>query len=338
MKNLAFQKGAPSIFVLTSPFQTLCALNALHEFEITDYLFYLALDEDIRNQQLFRLLDSHGISYHTVYMNQIDKKYMLKSCLPHKSKYQRLFIGDIRNRMQYYVGLSLLGNRGSIVYLDDGNDNIFLLKGFRQCLTKSLLKNKLLVKTACLFRLINDNNNIYTVYGDIKNNHYNIRLNDFKRLVNNHQHAVIKDVFFIGTNYARYCEPGNLSLSMVKKNLETMLHGLKEKYGNEYEIYYIAHGRDMADFPKEYCKCYSIHYIRPEITVELFISQLGYQPYYILGYTSTALYNIKLLFPKTIIKNIIFKVEPSNDFIRQIYVVTDYYERHGIPTIEFVEG
>ena len=92
-------------------------------------------------------------------------------------------------------------------------------------------------------------------------------------------------------------------------------------------------GSDNHDLPNTLCEKYNVQYVRPKVTVELFLANLGYQPFYVLGYTSTALYNIKLLFPQTRIENVVFNVEATNDFIKQIEVVTDYYEHHGIKTI-----
>ena len=329
----AFQKAVPSVFVITSPFQALCAFNALKEFEITDYRFYLALIEDVRNEQLFTLFRQQGIAYEVVNMEKLTKIDSIKFLKPHISKYKRLFIGDSRNLLQYYIGLSRLSNGGSIVYLDDGNDNIFLLKGYKPKVRMRVRLHQLSFVLACKLRSIDNHNNIYTVYGDIHNVAFNIRLNDFKQIVNQQNNGDLRDVFFIGTNYDRFCEPGNLPFDRVMNNLEATFKELQERYGSQHNIYYIPHGRDTHELPKSLCSKHNVQYIRPEVTVELFLSNLGYQPYYVLGYTSTALYNIKLLFPKTRIENVIFKVKATNDFIRQIEVVTDYYKNHGIKTI-----
>ena len=328
-----FQQSTPSIFVVTSPFQALCAFNASKAFEITDYHFYLALIEDIRNEQLFTLFQQQGIAYEVVNIENLTRSDRLQFLLPHFSKYKRLFIGDARNISQYFIGMSKVSNGGCMVYLDDGNDNIFLLKGHQPEVEKRVQLFQSLFAWACKVRGINNHNNIYTVYGDIPNPAFHIQQNDFQQVAHQQNHGDLRNVFFIGTNYDRFCEPGNLPLDGVMHNLETTFKTLQEQYGDRHTIYYIPHGRDTHDLPKTLCKKYNVQYVRPKVTVELFLANLGYQPFYVLGYTSTALYNIKLLFPQTRIENVVFNVEAANDFIKQIEVVTDYYEHHGIKTI-----
>ena len=113
-----FQQSTPSIFVVTSPFQALCAFNAIKAFEITDYRFYLALIEDIRNEQLFTLFQQQGIAYEVVNIENLTRSDRLQFLLPHFSRYKRLFIGDARNISQYFIGLSKVSNGGCMVYLD----------------------------------------------------------------------------------------------------------------------------------------------------------------------------------------------------------------------------
>ena len=78
-----FQQSTPSIFVVTSPFQALCAFNAIKAFEITDYRFYLALIEDIRNEQLFTLFQQQGIAYEVVNIENLTRSDRLQFLLPH---------------------------------------------------------------------------------------------------------------------------------------------------------------------------------------------------------------------------------------------------------------
>ena len=155
-----FQQSTPSIFVVTSPFQALCAFNAIKAFEITDYRFYLALIEDIRNEQLFTLFQQQGIAYEVVNVEKLTKTDRLQFLLPHFSRYKRLFIGDARNISQYFIGLSKVSNGGCMVYLDDGNDNIFLLKGHQPEAEKRVQLFKSLLAWACKAGGFNNLNHI----------------------------------------------------------------------------------------------------------------------------------------------------------------------------------
>ena len=62
-ENLAFKEGVPSLFILTSPLQVICALEAINKFKIKDYQVVLVLVDDVRNSQVFELCKQFGIHY-----------------------------------------------------------------------------------------------------------------------------------------------------------------------------------------------------------------------------------------------------------------------------------
>jgi hypothetical protein len=55
-KHAEFEKGEPSLFIIGSPFQLLCAYEAIHTFNIYDYKIIVVYNEsDSRKNQIFSI-------------------------------------------------------------------------------------------------------------------------------------------------------------------------------------------------------------------------------------------------------------------------------------------
>lgn len=328
-KDVAFAEGVPSLFILTSPLQTICAIEAIKKYKINIYKIILVLEEDIRNQQVFELLDKYGLEYEI--SNCIYKRFaVLRS---RTNKYKRAFIGDPRDIRQIYNALIRCSDGACIVMMDDGDDNVFMLKGYSFFKAKNIrmrLSAYFYNKVAPFFRRITYGKDLFTIYSNIPNDNYHIEPNTFSyfsKCIG--ESARDFGVYFIGTNHNRFCEPQNYPLKDVIDGLEMILKKLKKDYPYD-KIFYIPHGRDTASFPIDLCKKYDIQYQRPSKTVELMFIDQDIRPKVVYGFTSTALYNIKLLFPQTVTVNVVFNINRSNVFIHQTEVISEYYREQGI--------
>ena len=331
--NSPFAQEDPSVFVVCSPFQALCALNATKVFSIKKYKFILSITEDIRNKQIFNLLESNGISY-TIYdiSNGISNKEKISILNNRNRIYSRAFIGDPRNILMYYIGLNEISSHGSLVFMDDGNDNIFLLRGFKPEQPLAYKIQYRYIEYACFLRGISLNN-LYTVYRDIINHNYNIFINQLEYLSELCNYGSgNRDIYIIGTNHSMYCGPLQISENKVEHNMAELFSFLTGKYGKDHRLIYVTHGRDTASFPIKLCKQFHIDYVRPDVSVELLILNLKQQPFFVCGYTSTALYNIKLFCPDTRVVNIQFTFEDNSRPRKQIKVISEYYSNHDIET------
>ena len=335
--NIAFSDKTPSLFVITSPLQAICAIEAIKRFNIEQYTIVLRLIDDVRNAQLFSLLDQYGLEYITVRNTKEGRlKRLLKVLIPRLSGYSRVFIGDPRILDQYMYAYLYSRNGSTVVFLDDGNDNIFLLKGHKYI--QSNMKKRLLQYYFCnivpVIRNIHVGHYLFTIYADIKNTNYKCESNNFsffsKKLSLD---AQSKGVYFVGTNHSRYCTSDNYPLELVKNGLEDILTKIKIDYPND-SIYYISHGRDTALFPKEICDKLGVTYSVPKTTIELLFLDMGCMPKAVYGFTSTALYNLKLLFPSAMVYNCTFDVNHHSLMIDQNIIVSEYYKEHGIPEIK----
>ncbi len=332
--NIAFSEGTPSLFIVTSPLQAICAIEAIYHFKIKDYQMILQLAEDIRNNQLFSLLKEYNINFSIV--NIGFWKSSLLSLLPRRNGYERVFIGNYRAIAHYMYAFLFCKDGASIVLLDDGDDNIFLLKGYNDsnyAHWKERCKLLYYRKIVPSLRRIKVGKYLFTIYADITNPKFNCVINKFSFFSKNKSHDFVnKGVFFIGTNYDIFCRSDNYPEEMVKNGLEKCFKQLKQDYVGE-KVFYIPHGRDKTLFPRELCDLYEIEYVRPDKTVELMFLDLGIIPKVVCGFTSTALYNIKLLFPSTQIYNYTFDVKHNSIMVEQTKVISEYYREHNIQEI-----
>ena len=319
----------PSLFIVATPFQALCAIEAIETMAIGDYQFVACVFGDIRDKQLFSFLDERKINY--IVFNFSGRKYYSLCLYPfirrQATKYHRAFLGDPENCFQRHVAYMMLSKDSNIAFLDDGTKNIPLLKGYKRNNNKYAFIELLIRKFCC----INLSNSFFTLYSDVAIPKFNCRKNKFLHIVKRHQKSEKKGIYFIGTNSTVYCKKLGISLESYFKSLRLQLEFIMAH--NNQPIYFIPHGRDINEETKTICEQLKINYIPVNKTVELYIIDAEYSPYAIYAHTSTALYNLKLLYPNTDVYNI-FCVDNTNGKYYQDYLMySDYFEKHGIPKI-----
>ena len=68
--------------------------------------------------------------------------------------------------------------------------------------------------------------------------------------------------------------------------------------------------------------------------VELELLNQPNTPMAIYGYTSSALYNLKKIFPHTRVINVLMDGDENNIFYRRYLMTSDYYMKNGIELIK----
>lgn len=330
-----FAKHTPSVFVLCSPFQILCAIAAIKQLEIVSYKLFLLLKRDnVRNEQVIKLLETFNIPYKRLpYLNRFNFWFSIVKSYSHNgNKYKRLFIGDFRNVSQLYAGLRFISDNSNVVMLDDGNATISILNGVRsKPLTKThvILLNKITKRRKIIY-----NKNFLTIYSDIINPKYNIeKLYLDKVSCINNLGKPLKNVYVVGTNVNGYCNALDIPVNTFLQKLGELMHNLREKFPDE-TIYYIPHGRDKNDFVEKLCQQYGCVYCRPDMMIELELLSLPNPPKAIYGHTSTALYTLKKMFPASKVVNILFDLSEENPAYKRKKSITEYYLRIGIECIK----
>lgn len=334
----AFGLKAPSVFVVCSPFQALCAIAAIRQLKIDDYKMIAFFPKgNNRNKQLLNILELYHVDFEsfTRLSGIVDKWYKLDALRHRKSAYRRLFIADFRNPTMFFVGCRFVSDEANIVYLDDGSATISFLqdhvanpitgvnKWFMQKVTNR--RSFLLLK------------NVLTIYDDIPNPKYNIESLDLSIIINNRNNigrAKEKNgIYIVGTNISNYCIPLQYPTEKFIKKLEELFVWLKDKYDGD-EIIYIPHGRDESKYAQDICGKYGCEFRRANEIIELELLKSPNPPKVIYGFTSSALYNLKRLFPHTDVVNILYNGNISNINYQEYLLLSEYYQRNGIETMK----
>lgn len=327
--NSAFAEEIQSLFIVQTPFQAMCAINAIRQLHIKDYTLSLHLHKSTekRNKQTVEIVERYGLKYHIEDLKPLSLKDRMRLMFERNGKYNRVFLGTHLYQEGYYYALKELKNNSNLVLLDDGIATLSLLESGYQVKGRSVAYMALYKTIASLRGIII--NNVLTVYRGVDNPKWNIELNDISQLRQPGMSAERKNVFFIGTNNSGFIREG-VNENSFKENLYNCLKRVKKEYPLD-DIIYIPHGRDKSEFAKKYCVEMGIEYKPLDVNVEIYILSLGYIPKAIYGFTSSALYNLKKIFPESEVNNIVMRLLTVNS--PSILEASGYYEKQGISAI-----
>ena len=326
-----FAKHISSVFVVCSPFQALCAISAIRNLEISDYKFIVVLSGYKRDDQLLSFVKRNKIDFE-VFKNKrfsywIQFVKALKKC---NKGYRRLFIGDFRTYLLYWVGLQKVRDNADIIILDDGNITISLLKDSARNRDKWM--QQICMDVISNIRKVRLLKNLFTIYDKIDNPKYNIAVNKLSVLHETFDSNTSDKVYFIGTKKVQYCRNcGWETDEYFISALDSILCSLKEKYCYA-DIVYVPHGDDVGEYAERLCEKYNIMFTRPNEMVELFILING-SPIAVYGFTSSALYNIKKMFPNSNVYNIVFSNVGNEQAKIENIQISEYYKENDIQKI-----
>lgn len=325
-QNSAFAEGVPSLFIVETPFQAMCAINAIKQLKIEDYELSLHLHNSTtkRNKQTIEIVERYGLKYTILEVKSVSIIKRLGLLFCHKDRFNRVFLGTHLYQDGYYYALKDIRRKGNLVLLDDGIATLTLLENGYKVTGRSVLYMTFNKFIASLRRV--KLNNVFTVYKDKNNPKWNIAYNNISLLRQSDSNVERKNVFFIGTNNSGFIREG-VNETEFRQTLFNILKQVKEKYPHE-EITYIPHGRDKSTFAKDFCEEIGIVYKPLDVNIEIYILSLDKAPNAIYGFTSSALYNFKMIFPESTVNNIVIKLLSDNS--PSILNVSDYYERQGI--------
>ena len=329
-----FEKKVPSVFVVSSPFQALCALSAIHNLEILDYKFIIVLSNFRRDDQLLNFVKGQGLDY-IIYETKrfIYWYYLIKSLFRRNKGYSRLFVGDFRTYIQYWIGLQWVKDKADVVVLDDGSITISLLQN-----SLGVWRNR--IQLLCMgivsnFRRIDPLRNVYTIYEGIDNPKFNISINRIE-IIHNKEKGKVSKIYFIGTKKKQFCDYYGWTNDMYFISaLDIILNQIKKKYPEE-EIIYIPHGDDVGEYAGELCKKRNVIICRPSVMVELFLLDSGC-PLAVFGFMSSALFNIKKMFPGSKVYNIVFKSINNEQAKLECGKISEYYQNNDIEQLIYEE-
>ena len=328
VNSIEHLKNLPAIFCLSgSPFQAMCMMEAINTFQIKDYKVLLCLSQSElpRKPQLVELLNKYGIKYEIESTNfKITKSERIKAFSHKRHKYKLAFIGDCNNELLIFKAFRYVSDGGTLIYLDDGIATIQFYNGLCQLNGKLHKYYNLISK----FRDIDFDRFFYTIYRGLEDHKHISIPNDFRYLSEKHCGTKPqKHVIVLGTCTDDFCRMEQIETSIFLAEQKKLIAEIKNIYSDD-EIIFVPHGRDVYNKPRQDCAELGVKFNPTSISVEMFLLESPFIPKAIFGYTSSALYNLRLLMPESDIVNISFcGNKPQND---RIEITSQYYAQNGI--------
>lgn len=315
-----------TLFLLGSPFQCLCAFQAIRYYNIKNYTIFIPDTKGIENTEV--LLQKKRESFTKINNNNMNG--ILSMLIKPHPKFETIFIGNYYDD-SYLLIASLFSSRSSkICYLDDGTATMKLFSDtplhFPTSISQKILKG---VARMIFFAKRCSIYNYFTMF-EVKSNKYNIVKFDFI-LDNNALPTKPQGVYVIGNN----------SSDMEFKTLTYddyylgLFEYLKLNYPNEI-IYYCPHRRDHnnADHKQKYSGK-GVEWFDTEISVEYDFTENNIYPVAIYGLNSTALFTLKKIYPLSEVSTVRFELKSNHLNEVEVNLLEDY-KRANINIINVV--
>lgn len=315
-----------ALFIIKSPFQALCAIEAIKHYKI-DESDFLCFDDEVVVKKTVPLIKSYGNIqfFHVVNLGTFQLMKQVRREI--KKRYDTIFVGDYFSYSQYIIALFVAKIRAHIIYLDDGSSTISIAAPiFRKRGRSHNEKIAFFLFSSILWgKLIN--RSFFTIYDFKYGFPFPYEKNTFNSLVsvnNGLQHGA----FVIGSNSSKMV----LSDMSYVDYMKRLSNHIKKNYPGE-KIYYCPHRADKNGY-QDLLESLDWEIFNTINSVEIDFVLKGINPRFIVGFCSSALYTLKKIFPKTEIGNVRvnFVSENHNNRYRNI---ARYYEENGIHTIDF---
>lgn len=305
-------------------------IEAIRRFEFVNYKVLLCYNESElpREKNTFRLLEKYGIKYEIESFNyHITKSDRIKMLMPVHNGYDLAFIGDCCDELLCYKAIRYVSDGGTLMYIDDGTATIHFFNGLFQ-ISGNLRRYYEIVTR---IRRLDFDRYFFTIYKGLSDGKHISIINDFsffasQQLVKGEPNGIV----LLGVSTDGYCRVENITPDTYFSELRRLVAEIQETYPNE-RIVFVPHGKDTYDTPKQICEELGMIYQPSEISVEMLLLDAPYRPKAVYGFRSSALYNIKLLFPDTDVLNVTF--QGNTKLNEDIEKASEYYELNGIPRI-----
>lgn len=313
-------------FVITSPFQALCCIEAIQQFNITSYHIYVMVYNGFnkREKQVVSLFNSYNINNISIrYCSKFSfVTFFITNIIP---SFDVVFTGDFYSSSFVLFSVLNIKKGGDLVYLDDGNSTLGILMNQLETFKLNGFITKLIIAaTRLLFRLknIDKKKTFYTIYSDIENSNYHIIPDFFSSLAVNRE-MKINVVLFIGTSPSSFIRVNNINEEFYRKVLFDSLSSLSAIN----KVIYIPHGQDTDSSVEKFCIDNGVEYRRTDTCIENYVLREGWNPIEIYGFTSSALFTLKKMYPQSHVTDIrIVSSEPNEEY----EIISNYYSNHGI--------
>lgn len=348
--NRVFAQGEPTVFIISSPFQLLCAYNAIKSFGIIQYkIVFVLFPNVIRNEQMFIMAKDMNIRYELIYTDSFNFEDFFQRrgiFSVQKGYYKRAFLGSYF-RPDFRMIASLYLSNGLIAFMDDGTSTLSLfrdgyfssdhpkpssflpkIKWYKNIWLKEYkLDYKIRKQLALETNKIT--NCFYTIYDNVKTYKFRIYLNSLSHILDINEIQACNNIIIVGSFIRRDAEWNELSETSYMHILSSKLKKVRDLFPSE-QILYIPHGSDTNEDIQSICHSTSIQYMRIDIAIEYWFIQNHCKPQAIYGFGSTALLNIKRMFPDISVTDWFIDKPDSNPYYNFYKMIADYYSKNDI--------
>lgn len=300
--------------LVSSPFQALCALEALKYFNCNYVDFYTI--EDAQNTAKIRtLLSDNGIALNVLQPSKNTASWYREHF--GLKRYTKLIVGDIFSFPLLILTSIMAKYKSQVIFVDDGNSTLTINNGSIPKYTKSL-KWRLAQSLLCLK---NTEKVLFTIYPIEHYRNMTIITNTFKTLTSDICEQQPLGVYIIGTNTSM--------LNIDRDRYQSTLLQIKKYYKSEM-VWYCPHRRDANCFA-DFCISNKIKMYDTRVSVEYDFIQQKNNPKIIIGFGSTALCTLKKIYPFAEIYNVHF--ETSDIRIAKAYeYISVFLKSQGVLT------
>jgi len=327
-------KEKSAIYIIGSPFQALCAIEAKNHFNCfkNDFFITYLSDKIKKKSTIINIFNNFGIY---VYQEIILPKYFyyLKYVITNllkNTKYDYIFIGDYYNTAYYLLALTFKKKGSKIIFLDDGNSSIeaFNFK-FKYAIERGIAYylRYLITKTLCS-PLFKNSDTFFSIFSSTETNYFNVISNNFEVIRANviNKNTNPDNIVIIGTNLV---EMG----LYAKVDYLKLLVDAVQKYPQIHTIFYYPHRGESEIKLNEIKKILNIIIKENNTCIELEIIKNSISPKLIIGFGSTALFSLKMLYPNSVVVGYILNM--NADYQNVIYAdIWKEYTKQGIKIID----
>ena len=313
-----------ALFIVSSPFQALCASEAISHYDVEEP-YFMTVNDPVVIEKTVPICKKYG---ETHILRQEGKgtvglfKALVKGDL--NERFDNVFLGDYYSYGQYIIALYMSNRRANFIYLDDGNSTLLIAPPISLERGRTSREKKYNKVWDAWANLKHVKKRLFTIFDINEGCPMPVEKNTFSSLLP--RDTKTAGVFVIGTN-TDLMEFKNVSYA---DKLSQIALYIKRNAPDE-DVYYCPHRRDSHDYSTK-IELLGWYLFDTQYNVEIDFVQKNLYPRMVLGFGSTALLTLKKIFPSSDVKTIYMdlELESTNKEYRSI---ESYYMMNGIEVV-----
>ena len=316
-----------TLFIVSSPFQCLCMFEAIAHFNITQYdVLVLDIANGSTTTQTKSLLFENKIPFLTYNVHHAIFD-LLPFVLKKHKHYKNIFIGNYYNPTDEGIAAFYGSINYNLYFLDDGVQALSLFSNKpRNRYGKKKWEYWFKLYDALGWIKGRRKPYFFTIF-DVESEKFSIVKNEF-RLLRRNIYTQQAGCYIIGTNSSAVSFK-DYTYDIL---LEQLLKRINVLYPNE-KVYYCPHRRDSNnDDIAKWCSNHSIEWFSTRVSVEYDFVTKEINPRCVVGFTSNALYTLKMIYPNNDVYTVDYQCVPQS-YNEEISIIRQRMNEKGIDTL-----